>query len=422
MKYFFVLGKNPTLSTTEILSLLGRDEVKYRLLGCSISVLLIETEKELDVPYLMKELGGTIKVGLIHANEFANIGELDANNLIDAFLPATGKKTFFGFSLYKLNNQVNIFKLQNKIYKLGLEIKNHLKDQGRSARLVVAREGAELSSVIVEKNKLLTQGAEIVILADENKIYLGQTLAVQEFEDYGRRDFGRPSRDIVSGVMPPKLAKMMINLAQIKFDQTLLDPFCGSGTIISEALLMGYQNLIGSDVSNKAIEDSKLNLDWLIKTYNLQLTTYNLILLDARNISSQIKSDSIDAIVTEPYLGPGLRASATEEEMKKIADELSQLYLAVFRNFKQILKPHGRAIIIFPVFKPADKHQAIYLSIVKEIKNLGFRLVNPLPTQAGQSTELNKIYSHFNITDRGSIIYSRPDQRVLREIFIWEKI
>ena len=51
----------------------------------------------------------------------------------------------------------------------------------------------------------------------------------------------------------------MINLAlsqNIDY-KNLLDPLRGSGTILTEAAVMGYQNLYGSDISRKAITDTK---------------------------------------------------------------------------------------------------------------------------------------------------------------------
>src|SRR5205823_3602162 len=95
--------------------------------------------------------------------------------------------------------------------------------------------------------------------------------AVQPFEQFSARDFGRPGRDDLSGMLPPKLAIIMINLAANDTISVLLDPFCGSGTILSEALLLGYKNLIGSDISEKAVADTKTNLDWIANKFRRDL-------------------------------------------------------------------------------------------------------------------------------------------------------
>lgn len=102
------------------------------------------------------------------------------------------------------------------------------------------------------------------------KQFVAVTLAVQDFEEYRFLDFGRPQRDMVSGSMPPKLAKIMLNLSGVKIDQAILDPFCGSGTMIQQALLLGFTNIVGSDASPKAVEDTKKNLNWLGSKLNLK--------------------------------------------------------------------------------------------------------------------------------------------------------
>jgi tRNA G10 N-methylase Trm11 len=423
MQYFFIIGKNPTLSAAEIFGLFGRDGIQFSIITLATESLIIETEKELDGSYLMKQLGGIIKFGVIHANNYSNpstssgqvMFELHSPDLISSFLEDTGKKTFFGFSLYKLDQKVDLSMAKIKIKELGLEIKKELKKNGWPSRFVMAQQGLALSSVVVEKNKLLTQGAEMVIFIDKNKIYLGKTLAVQEFEEYSFRDYSRPGRDILSGLMPPKLAKIKINLAKINFNQILLDPFCGSGTILGEAGLMGYKNLIGSDISEKAIEDTRKNLEWLGNNFRFKIEDLRLINKDVKDLFGIIEKDSIDAIVTEPYLGPPLKPSAGPEEIKKIIYELGKLYLDAFRVFKNLLKPNSRLVIIFPIFRPGGKEQLFYLPILEEIKNLGFKTVSPIPKELEN-------HPVIKVTERNSIIYSRPDQRVLREIFIWEKI
>jgi len=67
---------------------------------------------------------------------------------------------------------------------------------------------------VVEQNKLIESGIEFCLIVDKNRVFLGKTLVVQPFKDLSKRDFGRPARDDHSGMIPPKLAQMMINLAR----------------------------------------------------------------------------------------------------------------------------------------------------------------------------------------------------------------
>src|SRR5690606_22324116 len=100
-------------------------------------------------------------------------------------------------------------------------------DTGASIRLVLPEfNSLALASVAVTKNLLLEKGAEICVLAASDKVYVGKTLQVQDFEDYGRRDYQRPVRDEEQGMIPPKVAQSMINLVNAPAGATLLDPFC----------------------------------------------------------------------------------------------------------------------------------------------------------------------------------------------------
>jgi len=410
MKYFFILGQNPTLSSAEITAVLEQLKLKFSFLGLSNDVLLLETEKSLNIQELMPRLGGTAKAGFV-ANEFL---EIAAEDILKFFKNIAEKKIYFGFSFYKLDEAIaarEFKKERDKMRPLAMDVKKRLKETGYLVRWVTSKEN-NLSSVVVKKNKLLAQeGAEFVFfLTSTGKILLGKTLAVQEFEELSFRDYGRPIRSMKVGLMPPKLAKAMINLAKVGQTAVILDPFCGFGTILEEATLWGYENLIGSDISRDVLEGTKQNLEWLAKTYNLQLTTYNLFQSDVRKISKKLPVYSVDAIVTEPYLGPPLQGNEPVEKINQIIKELSSLYLDAFREFKKILKPKGRVAILFPIFHTLSAD--LFLPILEEIKKIGFEITDLLP---------NKLIKHpvIKITPRNSIIYSRPDQRVWREVFIF---
>ena len=151
----------------------------------------------------------------------------------------------------------------------GLKLKKYFATEKISSRFVISKEKT-LSSVVVTQNKLLTRGIEVVLAADGDNILIGETLAVQPFKDLSLRDYGRPVRDDLSGMLPPKLAQIMINLAQVDPEKAvIIDPFCGTGTILSEAVVLGYKNLFGSDISLKAVEDTRKNISWLKELYKI---------------------------------------------------------------------------------------------------------------------------------------------------------
>jgi tRNA (guanine10-N2)-dimethyltransferase len=421
MKYCFILGHNPTLSIIEILNVFLLFKVNIQIISFSEETLLLKVENKFSINTFFSRLGGSIKIGeileetshVLDLLEFAFKKETNEfkltnkNRWIKLFNIQKDKKIYFGLSLYNLNAP-SVLKTQNDLKKLAIKIKRKLQEQDLKVRWVISKE-KNLSSVVVKKNKLIEQGGEILILTDKDKIYLGRTLMVQEFEKYNERDFNRPIRDIQKGMLPLKLAQIMLNLGQIKENQIILDPFCGSGTILQEAFLMGYKNIIGSDIDFNSIKTTKKNLEWLQKKIKNQKLKIKIFQCDARNLSQKILSNSVDAIISEPYLGP----TKNIQNIDKTIQELSKLYLEGFKEFKKILKTQGVIVIIFPVFK-TFKNELLFLPILNELKKQGW--INNLKL----SKELFQKYI-IKITLRNSIIYSRPDQRVFREIFIFKK-
>jgi tRNA G10 N-methylase Trm11 len=400
MKYFFILGSNPTLSAAELSAFFGADGDAMGAMALKSGVLIFSAKKRIEAAAVIDKLGGTIKIGeIMDSIPFAR--PEDALPKIIPALTASGGKYKFGISRYG--------RQRADIKKLAMAIKDHLRARGVNSRWVTSRDAA-LSSVVVTQNKLLEQGMEIVLIADGGKFLLGRTLAVQPFKELSARDYGRPARDDASGMLPPKLAMIMINLARVKPDGVILDPFCGSGTILTEAMLMGYKNLIGADISEKAAEDTKKNIAWIKEKLRVSSVECRVTSADAAHLSQNVRPQSVDAIITEPYLGPqrgGFDAGRTVAELEK-------LYADALQEFKKILKPGGRVVMIWPVFMNHEarntKHETGEMIAVNQDLH-GFKIVNPVPEKLAADPAIK-------LTDRKTIIYGRPGQRVWREIVV----
>ncbi|MBI2038138.1 MAG: hypothetical protein HYT15_04425 [Candidatus Magasanikbacteria bacterium] len=401
--YWFVLGRESKIAAAEIAAILNFKKHTYastilKIQDISFRERLFTSEMTLDPSQLMRRLGGTIKI----AKELAvNITEQQMNNLIREELKTISGKINFGISIYRENqDKYADLKLATDI---GKKIKRSLKDEGFSVRYVENREPI-LSSVTVEKNNLTGRGREFLIQKNINNTFsVAKTEAVQPFEDFSARDFGRPGRDDISGMLPPKLAMIMINLAQAPLEAVIMDPFCGSGTILSEALLMGYTNVIGTDISKKAILDTKKNIDWITAKFNISTNESRITIeqKDAEEIGAFVPPASVSSIIAEPYMGKPLKGRETKEELLLQANELKKLYVSAFAQFYKILQPGGVAVFLIPRFK--YQSEWITINCQKEIEGLGFKL---LPF----------------FEDNMPLIYARPDQRVAREIWRFKKV
>ena len=116
----------------------------------------------------------------------------------------------------------------------------------------------------------------------------------------------------------------MINLADAPFASKILDAFCGSGTILTEAIAMGYKNIFGSDLSERAIEDTETNIQWYLQEKNLNDIKYKLFLSDAANLDNVIEKNSIQAIISEPYMGKPLHGN--EGKIYILKQNMQKLY------------------------------------------------------------------------------------------------
>jgi len=262
MYYYFILGQNKNLSIAE---LLNRPEIKKLQLNKKNiflieNVLFLETDFDLDVQALINFIGGTIKIGQVR-KKFKDFSEIREKDIVNLIKNREGKIPF-GFSLVNVKNK-------KFIKKLAIGVKKNFRNEKINSRWIEAK-GTELSSVAVKKNNLIDKGAEIYFFKSDKFVFMGKTLAVQDFESYSKRDYGRPGRDVFSGMVPPKLAQIMINLSAVRPQEIFLDPFCGSGTFLQEAILMGSKNIMGADISKRAIDDSHQNLEWLKENYSLK--------------------------------------------------------------------------------------------------------------------------------------------------------
>jgi len=392
MRYFFILGTNSTLSLAELATVFSNGE--FSLFQKNIAIL--DTNQNLKDERI-KKIGGVIKFGII-LNETASLNPKDILKLAAIFSKPERKESKFNFGISFYGKA----KIRTKA--IAMEFKKLLKESNINSRWVISREPT-LSSVVVEQNKLVTEkGVEIVLIEFNKKLYLGKTIAVQPFKELSFRDYGRPARDDRSGMLPPKLAQIMINLSGAKIEDTVLDPFCGSGTVITEAMLMGYTNIIGSDISNRAVSDTKKNVEWIKNNFQLPNNNFKLLHADATQISKQFKPNSIDAIITEPYLGP----QNSGFEIAKVANELEQLYGKSLAEFKKILKPNGKIVMIWPSF--SKKPRSIFLN-----PNFsGFKIINPIPENLKKNIFLN-------LTARETMVYGREEQKVWREVVILQR-
>ncbi len=400
MQHYLIFGTHPRLSLAEW-QIVGENSSAPIICGNGV---LVQAE-QWDGAVFMNRLGGTTKLGDIlgsmSTKEFS--GERVAQLLEEAGrLPDHALD--FGWSVFGGGKGARF-----TAGKQAIAFKKALKARGVASRWVTSKDGDELSPAAVAKLKLTTEGLDICILLQGEVAHIGLSTDVQDADAWSLRDYGRPVRDDKNGMLPPKLARMMVNMAwsveRGASGGTMLDPFCGGGTVLMEAALATTAaHLIGSDLEAKQIADANQNIKWLIDERVLReddAERFRIFKADVRKLATHIPAGTVDQIVTEGYMGPALHGNERQAELDKNVEQISSLWRESLHVFRTLLAEDGRVVCIWPAFKTA--HGLARVDLSEEIQKLGFQLVEPLAELEGKASPL---------------LYSRPGQYVQRRIVI----
>jgi tRNA G10 N-methylase Trm11 len=219
------------------------------------------------------------------------------------------------------------------------------------------------------------KGLDIVVSGGFAKGNLfGYTVETSETSGFQERDFSRSYQD-PTVTMGPRLARTLVNLAtQSRGTMTLLDPFCGLGTILQEAMMCGY-SAAGVDISNSNVEKTKANLRWLHRKYQLSSrVAYSVLRADSTRLTRE-DLPPIDAVATEPILIPKYDRNPTRSEAETDVNSARSRYVESLRNFARILKPGSRVSIVTP--EVIDERGRTHGMKFSDITDLGFSVYRP---------------------------------------------
>lgn len=396
-QYLFIFGRKTLLSLAEIISVFPNVSIKNFEKNRAI---LEFPEIFGNAQEIQSHLGGTrIIAQEINDPSLENLTRIIKNKHKDS-----GGKIIFSMTLESLTHED-----EHSMKNLLKKIKKNLNEKGQKSRY--------------QEKYLGGEGTHFIAYYENKKLKIGLIEAIQDFRAYAKRDYEKPFRDTKSGMLPPKIAQIMIHLSGIKNTNVkkgiLYDPFCGSGTILVEASLMGF-DVIGSDIDEKAIEGAKKNLAAIRKSMDISMknnTSVKIFTKDVTKIQPTDLEQKPDVIVNESYLGPFFSQKPAPEKIAEIQKELEKLYAETLKK----LRPFNIPIVIaLPAHK---KEKYIFLpNIHKIISHAGFK-IKPIFEK--------KFLAHFDhskdedttieagyIPDRNTFLYDRPDQNVAREIFV----
>jgi tRNA (guanine10-N2)-dimethyltransferase len=347
-------------------------------------------------PSVFDSMGSVTKVAkILETTEYTDWHKLEKYLIksLPAYLDSDSKsKVTLGLSVYGMDIP------PKQIGATALSLKKSIKQSGRSVRIVPNSEPS-LNTAQVIHNKLVETGFELMIIKSGSQVILAQTRWVQDIESYRRRDQQRPARDSRVGMLPPKLAQIIINLAIDSRDATnkhfaLLDPFCGTGVLLQEARLMDI-DVYGTDLDDRMIKYSDTNMQWLSQGSQEPQGDYRLDVADA---TKEEWRHSFDAIACETYLGRPLNNLPDNETLYKIVQDCNTIHKKFLQNVARQTKPGFRMCIAVPAWhtKSGFKH----LPTLDHLEELGYTRMS---------------FVHARSED---LIYHRPGQVVARELVV----
>lgn len=383
MQSLFILGRQPALGLAEVESLFGA-EVITPLSGAAI----VAVDPK-EVPF--SRLGGSMKLAKVltelPTTDWGKLTEYVNKTMPEhlGYLPEGKLK--FGLSAYGLKVDAAT------INRSGLWLKKTIKKAGRSVRIVPNNEPALGSAQVIHNQLTSPLGMELLFIRSGDKTILAQTVAEQDIAAYAARDQGRPMRDARVGMLPPKLAQIIINLAHPTAGSIVLDPFCGTGVILQEASLMGLA-MRGSDLEERMVRYSRDNINWLEEK---TATSYDwhLEIGDATKIT--IPSE-VETIACETYLGRPFSSTPTTDVLQDVMQDVNLIHKRFLQNVTRQTKSGMRMSIAVPAWRVGNQFK--HLKVLDNLEELGYNRIE---------------FVHARSED---LIYHREGQVVARELVV----
>ncbi len=177
---------------------------------------------------------------------------------------------------------------------------------------------------------LMNPDATIFILSEPQMTFVGILINSKPknfFRDRvaGRRPFSLPS------AMQPDFSRAMVNLAEAKLGGRILDPFSGTGGIMIEAGLLGY-DVYGVELKEWIAEGALRNLRRYLPGREF------MIVGDARN--PVFRDEAFDAVVTDPPYG---RSTTVPSQ------SIQSLLHKFFDGSLRLLRDRGRVVMASPI-------------------------------------------------------------------------
>jgi tRNA (guanine10-N2)-dimethyltransferase len=160
--------------------------------------------------------------------------------------------------------------------------------------------------------------------------------------------------------MTAKLARCMVNLAEPKAGEVVLDPFCGTGTMIIEARLIGCR-VLGMDIQRRMARGTRRNMA------HFNIKSDGIIVGDA----DHLPVTGVDRVVTDPPYG--ISSTTLKRTTEQLVKQVLKSVHGTLPTGKRICLAAPKKLGIIPIgkvlgFKPLESHFVyVHRSLTREI-------------------------------------------------------
>ena len=351
-RWIFQLGTARELCQAEVEAVVG---VSSSLCPGLVEVQTLSVLDEQQAQTWQDRLGGTVKIALgVDSLPKQADEEQISDKISDYLLSLKQPKVRFAVGEWGRESKpvLDLSLVKEKLTQKG--VKSRFCDNPRS--------GASAALLLHQ------QIVEILVIETADTILLAQTKTVQNIDEWTKRDRAKPYADRRKGMLPPKLARIMVNLGVAGGKRVkVYDPFCGTGTILMEAMMLGCP-VCGSDSDVKAVLGSGENLEWLCEVEKISVSS-QLLTREVTQVSATDLGGQIPLIVTEPFLG---RQTPGESQLPNVFRGLEKMYWGALRAWSKLLTDQAKVVIVLP--RVANKRGKVYNleSVLDKSQALGY--------------------------------------------------
>lgn len=397
----FILGRLPAIGRAELESVYGSANLH------PVSDYAVATSMPIDNATFTR-LGSAVKMG-----EVLGIVASTDWRVVQREVIALAVRRAQDLSEGKLQVGLSAYGLRvapRQLMAGGLELKKALRKAGYSVRLVPNQEPALSSAQVLHNHLAGERGLELLLMQHGSHTVVARTTAVQDITAYARRDQGRPKRDAFVGMLPPKLAQTILNLAAGPLppakDTIVLDPFCGTGVILQEALLMGY-GAYGTDLEPRMVDYTRQNLEWLTeyvarsehsRREPSEPTPAN-VELEVGDATKHQWQRPFSTVASEVYLGRPISSWPTPQKLQEIVGTCNVILEHFLKNIATQIPTGTRLCLAVPAWR-APTGKLHHLGTLDRVSDLGYNRMS------------------FSGVAAEDLVYYRPDQFVARELLV----